>query len=87
LQIRKGLDAPKRAGAVPIDSEHGSVEECGHHHVINSVSEHLTSRMHWLGKRSLLDFLATVGVIATCLPGLVAFDVGYVMGGSGEGGG
>jgi hypothetical protein len=83
LQIRKGLDAPKRAGAVPIDSEHGSVEECGRHHVINSELVQMYTRMHWLGKRSLLDFSATVGAIATCLPGLVALDVGYVMGGSG----
>jgi hypothetical protein len=89
LQIRKGLDAPKRAGAVPIDSEHESVEECGRHQVINSELVHLTSPMHWLGKRSLVDFSATVGAIATRVPGLVALDVGHVMGGSvgGEGAG
>jgi hypothetical protein len=91
LHIRKGLDAPKRAGAVPIDSEHGSVEECGRHHVINSEFVQMYTRMHWLGNRSLLDSSATVGAIATCLPGLVALDVGNVMGGSegrwgGEGG-
>jgi hypothetical protein len=54
----------------------------GRHNVINSELVHLTSRMHWLGKRSLLDFSATVGAIATCVPGLVALDVAYVMGGS-----
>jgi hypothetical protein len=59
------------------------VEECGRHHVINSELDHLPTRMHWLGKRSLLDFSATVGAIATCLQGLVALDVGYDMGGSG----
>jgi hypothetical protein len=41
LQIRKGLDAPERAGAVRIDSEHGSVEECGQQHVINSVLDQM----------------------------------------------
>jgi hypothetical protein len=39
--------------------------------------------MHWLGKRSLVDFSATVGAIATRVPGLVALDVGDDMGGSG----
>jgi hypothetical protein len=37
--------------------------------------------MHWLVKRSLLDFSATVAAIATRVPGLVALDVGYDMGG------
>jgi hypothetical protein len=39
--------------------------------------------MHWLGKRSLVDFSATVAAIATRVPGLVALDVGDDMGGSG----
>jgi hypothetical protein len=57
------------------------VRSRGRHQVINSQLVHLTSRMHWLVKRSLLDFSATVAAIATCVPGLVALDVGYDMGG------